>query len=68
MKKVYGVPRVSTIEEVAFNIADKQKIVILTGAGISAESGVFTYKDSDETWEIDGQSMTHEQIANVDIL
>src|SRR4051812_7221105 len=30
---------------------DKKKIVILTGAGISAESGLKTFRDSDGLWE-----------------
>ena len=29
----------------------KQKIVVLTGAGISAESGIPTFRDSDGLWE-----------------
>lgn len=29
----------------------KQKIVVLTGAGISAESGISTFRDSDGLWE-----------------
>jgi NAD-dependent deacetylase len=29
----------------------KQHIVVLTGAGISAESGIKTFRDSDGTWE-----------------
>jgi NAD-dependent deacetylase len=29
----------------------KQKLVILTGAGISAESGLKTFRDSDGLWE-----------------
>ena len=29
----------------------KKKLVILTGAGISAESGIKTFRDSDGTWE-----------------
>lgn len=29
----------------------KQKIVVLTGAGISAESGIKTFRDSDGMWE-----------------
>ena len=28
-----------------------QKVVILTGAGISAESGIKTFRDSDGLWE-----------------
>ena len=31
--------------------AEKLKIVILTGAGISAESGIKTFRDSDGLWE-----------------
>jgi len=30
---------------------DKKKIVVLTGAGISAESGLKTFRDSDGLWE-----------------
>lgn len=30
---------------------DRQKIVVLTGAGISAESGLKTFRDSDGLWE-----------------
>lgn len=29
----------------------KQKVVVLTGAGISAESGISTFRDSDGLWE-----------------
>lgn len=29
----------------------KKKIVILSGAGISAESGISTFRDSDGLWE-----------------
>jgi NAD-dependent deacetylase len=29
----------------------KKKLVILTGAGISAESGLKTFRDSDGLWE-----------------
>jgi NAD-dependent deacetylase len=29
----------------------KQKLVVLTGAGISAESGIKTFRDSDGLWE-----------------
>ena len=29
----------------------KKKLVVLTGAGISAESGIKTFRDSDELWE-----------------
>ncbi|HRB19955.1 MAG TPA: Sir2 family NAD-dependent protein deacetylase, partial [Chitinophagales bacterium] len=30
---------------------DKKKIVVLSGAGISAESGIKTFRDSDGLWE-----------------
>jgi NAD-dependent deacetylase len=30
---------------------DKPKLVVLTGAGISAESGLKTFRDSDGLWE-----------------
>ncbi|MGZ3951937.1 MAG: Sir2 family NAD-dependent protein deacetylase, partial [Flavisolibacter sp.] len=29
----------------------KKKVVVLTGAGISAESGLKTFRDSDGLWE-----------------
>ncbi|MEM9867995.1 MAG: Sir2 family NAD-dependent protein deacetylase, partial [Bacteroidota bacterium] len=30
---------------------EKQKIVVLTGAGMSAESGLKTFRDSNGLWE-----------------
>ena len=30
---------------------EKQKLVVLTGAGISAESGLKTFRDTDGLWE-----------------
>ena len=33
------------------NITMKKKLVVLTGAGISAESGIKTFRDSDGLWE-----------------
>ena len=32
-------------------MSKKKKIVILTGAGISAESGIKTFRDADGLWE-----------------
>ena len=29
----------------------KKKLVVLTGAGMSAESGISTFRDSDGLWE-----------------
>ena len=34
-----------------FLMSQKQKLVVLTGAGISAESGLRTFRDSDGLWE-----------------
>lgn len=31
--------------------SDKKRVVVLTGAGISAESGISTFRDSDGLWE-----------------
>lgn len=36
---------------VLFLIMSKKKLVVLTGAGISAESGLKTFRDSDGLWE-----------------
>ena len=38
-------------KEIAGNQKIKPKLVILTGAGISAESGIKTFRDSDGLWE-----------------
>ena len=32
----------------------KKKLVVLTGAGMSAESGISTFRDSDGLWEKSG--------------
>ena len=32
-------------------MSDKKKIVVLSGAGISAESGIKTFRDHDGLWE-----------------
>ncbi|MFX4397005.1 Sir2 family NAD-dependent protein deacetylase, partial [Acinetobacter baumannii] len=32
-------------------MSNKKKIVVLSGAGISAESGLRTFRDSDGLWE-----------------
>ena len=37
--------------EIQFNEMKKKKLVVLTGAGISAESGIKTFRDSDGLWE-----------------
>ena len=42
----------------------KQKIVLLTGAGMSAESGIKTFRDSDGLWE----NYPVQQVASIDTL
>ena len=34
-----------------YKIRDMKKIVVLSGAGVSAESGIRTFRDSDGLWE-----------------
>ena len=36
-----------------------KKLVILTGAGMSAESGISTFRDSDGLWRIPGGRCRH---------
>jgi len=36
-----------------------KKIVVLTGAGISAESGIKTFRDADGLWEGHSQFFFH---------
>lgn len=64
----FGVARETTIEEVAGIISSHQNIAIITGAGVSAESGVFTYKDNSETWEIEGKHLSLQEVMNISIL
>jgi NAD-dependent deacetylase len=68
LKKKHGAPKESSIEEVASAIAAASSISIITGAGVSAESGVFTYKNNAETWEIDGNQLSLQEVMNIDIL
>ena len=51
----------------------KKKLVFITGAGISAESGISTFRDSDGLWEkypvqvvasIEGYHREPEQVIN----
>ena len=39
----------------------KKKLVVLTGAGMSAESGISTFRDSDGLWENIGWKMWQPQ-------
>ena len=40
----------------------KQKLVVLSGAGVSAESGIKTYRDNDGLWE----NYPVEQVASIE--
>ena len=40
----------------------KKKLVVLSGAGISAESGISTFRDSDGLWE----KYDVEEVASID--
>ena len=40
----------------------KKKLVVLSGAGISAESGISTFRDSDGLWE----NYNVEEVASID--
>lgn len=42
------------MSELAYILTEKSHIAIIIGAGVSAESGVLTYKDCQDTVEIDG--------------
>ena len=41
---------------------ERKKIVVLSGAGISAESGISTFRDSDGLWE----NYRVEDVATID--
>ena len=43
-------------------MAGKKKLVVLTGAGVSAESGITTFRDSDGLWE----NHKVEEVASID--
>lgn len=68
LRAQHGHPRICSLEEAAMNLADKERIVVIVGAGVSAESGVFTNKDSPFTWDIEGQFYSHEELLDIDIL
>ncbi len=44
-------PKNDKRETIYFCLMSKKKLVVLTGAGISAESGLRTFRDSDGLWE-----------------
>ena len=68
MKTKHGRPRETSIEEVASILGTAESVSIITGAGISAESGVYTYKDSQETWDVGGRALTMQGVMNINIL
>lgn len=67
MKSAHGVPQRSSIQEVSEILLSCRNIAIITGAGVSAESGVFTYKGNEETYQIGGSPMKLQEIMNCDI-
>lgn len=64
----YGKPRESSIDEAAEILYKANNVVIIVGAGVSAESGVFTYKDNEETWEIEGSTMKLKDVMDMNVL
>ena len=53
----------STASDVLLDrLADARRVVVLTGAGISAESGIPTFRDSDGLWE----KFDPQELANVE--
>lgn len=54
LRAQHGTPRIVSCEEAAMTLVDCNNIVFILGAGVSEESGVFTYKDSNLTWDIEG--------------
>jgi NAD-dependent deacetylase len=43
--------QLNVVQNMVTNYSNKPKVVVLTGAGISAESGIKTFRDSDGLWE-----------------
>jgi NAD-dependent deacetylase len=68
LKAAHGEPRTCDLDEAAVQIAECNKVLILIGAGLSAESGIPTFKDNEETWEVDGQNMTHVEMCRLEVL
>lgn len=68
LKNKYGAPRICSIGEAAVLIAERRKVVFLIGAGVSVASGIPVYKDSEDRWELDGELLTHEEMARMEVL
>ena len=68
LKAAHGLPVVSNVTDVVKVLKDCRKIAIITGAGVSAESGVFTYKDNEEKYLIAGAKLKLQEIMHVNIL
>lgn len=68
LKAIHGEPRTCDMDEAANAIAQSHKVAVLIGAGLSAESGIPTFKDNDETWEVDGQSFNHVEMCRLEVL
>lgn len=44
------IPRNGTAKQIANLLTNKKKVLIMTGAGISAASGIPTFRDQDGYW------------------
>ena len=67
LKAAHGLPVISNVKDVVKVLKDCRKIAIITGAGVSAESGVFTYKDNEEKYLIAGAKLKLQEIMNINI-
>jgi NAD-dependent deacetylase len=68
MKEKFGTPRQSSIEEIGQVLSTSPSVVFLLGAGVSSESGVFTFKDSEDTWEVEGTQMDLPDVLDLQVL
>jgi NAD-dependent deacetylase len=50
IESIVGIIRYCLVLQIVVHLCSMKRIVILTGAGISAESGIKTFRDSDGLW------------------
>lgn len=67
MKAQYETPKAANISD-AIKLMQISNIAIITGAVVSAESGVFVYKDNEETVDLCGNQLKIQELMNIDIL
>jgi hypothetical protein len=67
LQEIYGLPQKYSLPDMARKINARKSVIILVGAGVSAESGVPTYKGNVSTYPIGGREMTHEEAACVSV-